>query len=218
MNSIKLNTTDRNPETESVPGVAYGPDLKENLHFEVEYNELNKVLNEAGANKIVQMNVGGEDHEVLFKDVQYNPVTNQIIHFDMYAIKRGQKMKANIPVVLIGESPAVLKGSVLNQFVDEIEVECIPSKLPESFEVDISKLEEVNDDVSIDDLKIEEGVELLVDEHLTIARIEEVQEHKIEDDGPVDAPSEEEGEEGSESVGEEGSGSAGEDSSEEKSE
>ena len=197
MNIITLNTKDRTNDGDSIPGVVYGPEMKQNAHIAVEYNELNKVLNEAGSNKIVQLKASGQDHdhEALFKDVQYDPVTNRVIHFDMYAIKRGQKIKAEIPVVLVGEAPAVLRGATLTQVIDEIEVECIPSKLPESFEIDVSGLEEIGNSISTDDIPKDEDVELLVEEHLTIAKIEEVHELKVEDEGPVDGPSDEEGEE-----------------------
>lgn len=206
MNSIKLTTTDRDNSSQSVPGVVYGPDLSDNIHLQAEYNDLYKVLVEAGANKIVQINVGGADHEVLFKDVQYDPISNDVIHFDMYAIKRGQKIKANIPVVLIGASPAVLKGAVLNQFIDELEVECIPSKLPESFEIDISSIDEVGDAIGVESISQVEGVDILGDS-TTIVKAEEVKAMKVEDDGPVDGPSDEDtegNEEGSTPAAEEG--------------
>ncbi len=219
-NSLNLKVATRKPKQElanrQVPGVVYGPDIDKNLTISADEVELNKVFDDAGYNKLIVLKEDGQDDvETLLKDVQYDPVSNNVSHFDLYAIKRGQKITTEIPVVLVGDAPAVQKGAVLNQFVEEIEVECLPSKLPEEFKIDISSLQEVGDSLSVEDIDAGEDVELLVDENLTIVRAEEVQELKVEDDGPVDGPSEE-GEEGEEAA--EGDSEASEEAAEDSSE
>lgn len=214
MKDITLNLTDRTTLTDdSVKGVIYGPELDENVNVAIDYNVLLKVYREAGSNHVVNAVVDGNTHEVLFKDIQLDPVKNTIGHFDLYAIKRGQKIKAEIPVTLIGDSPAVQKGANLNQIIDKLEVECIPSKLPDHFEIDISVITEIGDSIQVSDIKVDADVEILADTDATVARADEikVREEEVAEEEPA------EGEDGEESAGGEGS-AEGESSGENKDE
>lgn len=209
MKTITLNLTNREKaEENAVKGVIYGPELKTNVNVAIPYNELVKVYREAGYNHVVNAVIDKDTHEVLFKDIQLDPVKNTIGHFDLYAIKRGQKIKAEIPVVLVGDSPAVQKGANLNQIIDNIEVECIPSKLPESFEIDVAVIADIGDAIHISDIPVDSDVDLLIDQEATIAKAEEI---KVREEEPEVA---EDAEEGEAAEGEEGE-SSGEESAEE---
>lgn len=217
MKNITLNLTDRkSAEQDAIKGVIYGGDLKENVNVAIPYNDLIKVYREAGSNHIVNANVGKDTHEVLFKDIQVHPITNEIRHFDLYAIKRGQKIKAEIPLTLVGTSPAEQKGANLNQILDSIEIECIPSKLPDHFEIDVSVLAEIGDSLSVGDIKIDADIEVLVDKDAAIVKAEEIKVNVVEDASPEEEPTE--GEEGEAPADGEGTTEGGEAAAEESAE
>jgi len=191
MKNIVLNLTDRkSAEEDAIRGVIYGSDLNENVNVAIPYNDLIKVYREAGSNQIVNAKIGSDDHEVLFKDLQLHPVTNEIIHFDLYAIKRGQKIKTEIPVTLVGDSPAEQKGASINQILDNLEIECIPSKLPDHFELDISVLIEIGDSLSVSDIKVDSDVEMLAEPESTVVKVEEIKENIVEDTSPEESTDE----------------------------
>lgn len=192
--NLDLSKREAAVSEDSIAGIVYGNEAG-NIKVEAPANVVLKAFKVAGTSQIINVSVGNEKHEVLLKDVQYHPVTNNLIHFDLYAIKRGQKIKAEVPVVLIGESPAVAKGLEVNQLISVLEVETIPSKIPSAIEVDISKLEEVNDTLSVKDLSLDQEVDVLADGEQALVKVDEVKELEVED--TTAAGDEAEGEEGS---------------------
>lgn len=194
----------------SVPGVVYGREFK-STPVATDLVALTKLFHEAGSNHVVGLDIDGKTQDVLFKEVQFDPVTSDIRHFDLYAIVKGEKIKAEVPVEAIGDSPAVVKGAQLAVNVEMVEVECIPSKLPDHFELDISVIEEIGDTLHIYDIIVDDDVTILDDPETTVFKAEEIREMIIEEDEPEEVEGEEgeEGEEGAE--GEEGGASEGSD-------
>lgn len=189
------------PQT-SVPGVVYGREF-ESTAIAADLVTLTKMYNEAGSNHIVSLDIDGKNQDTVFKDIQFDPVTSDIRHFDLYAIKKGEKIKAEVPVVAIGDSPGVIKGGQLSVNLEEVEIECIPSKLPDHFDLDISVLTEIGDSLYVSDIKVDdEEIVILTDPETNVFKIDEIREMVVEDES---APAEEEiqGEEGEE--GEDGS-------------
>jgi large subunit ribosomal protein L25 len=93
--------------------------------------------------------------EVLVHEVQKNPVSGDFTHIDFYAITAGQKIHVNIPVKFVGESQAKRDGAIVEEHMTEIEVKCSPSDLVDFFEVDITQLAEMGDNIKVEDLKID---------------------------------------------------------------
>jgi large subunit ribosomal protein L25 len=151
----------RDQRTENeVFGVVYGHGL-ESTSVMGNQREVTKLINSAGTSQVIDLKIGDQKSlEVLLKAVDYDPVTNQLRHFDFYAIKKGEKIEADVPVRLIGEAPAARLGNIVHQLIDTIEVRCLPSQLPEAFEVDINDLNEVGDTIHVSDIKIEEEIEI----------------------------------------------------------
>lgn len=213
MKQLKLQATGRGVgkkgrsvlDDTTVPGVVYGREF-ESTPVAIDLVQLTKMFREAGSNHIITLDIDGKEQDVLFKEIQYNPVSMDISHFDFYAIKRGEKIKADVPVTAFGDSPAVIKGAQLLTNVETVEVECIPSKLPDHFELDISKIEEIGDSLHIYDIVVDDDVTILDDPETTVFKAEEIKEMVIEEETPEEEEAEGEGEEGEE--GEEGSESA----------
>lgn len=143
-----------------VPAIIYGAD-KEPLSVSIRYNELIKALeNEAFFSHILTLNVEGQDtEEVVIKALQRHPVKNVPVHADFQRIVRGQAMHIIVPVHYVGadDAPGHKKGGVFVSNATELEVTCIPSKIPEFLTVDVSNME-IGDSVHLMDIKMPEGV------------------------------------------------------------
>lgn len=156
-----------------VPGVVYGQG-EEAQTVSVSARELEKVYMSAGSNRLVEVKV--DDDEVfstLFVEVQSDPLTGDIRHFDLYKVKMDEEIETEIPIQLEGEAPATYNlDGVLMQNLESIEVRALPNKLPEVFTVDLEPLEEINASVHVSDLDVPEGVEILIDEEELIVKID----------------------------------------------
>jgi len=199
-----------------IPAVVYGNDF-ENTKIVVDKLVFNKVFGQAGESSLINLKIDENPAvKVLVHDIQLNAVTGDIMHVDFYKVNMKEKIKTAIPIVEIGESPAVLdlEGALINNR-DEVEVECLPGDLIPEIEVDISVLKTFDDVVKVSDLKVPAGIEILDDPEEVIFLIQtprsdeelaELEEEVKEDVESVEVEGEkpEEGEEGVE--GEEGAG------------
>ncbi len=155
-----------------VPAVVYGQGNDAEL-VSVEKRELNKAFASAGGNKIVGIKIDdARQKNALFHEVQKDARGN-IAHVDFYLVKMNEKLKADVPIHVTGESTAVYQqeGSLV-QPLQTIEVEALPGDLPESFEVDISILDDFEKTITVADLKSPQGVEILTPGEELIARVE----------------------------------------------
>jgi len=188
-------------------GVVYGQGLK-TTPLVGERKSVSKVLDEAGTSHIIQLVVDDQPPlNVLVKDLDHDPVTNTLRHFDLHAVKKGEKIDVEVPVELVGEAPAAKLGLVVHQLIDALEVRTDPAHIPEKFEINISGLSEVGDTIHVSDLSVDQNVEL--DEDLLqqpIVKIDEIHELKVEDETAEAEAADVEAEHGAE--GEEGEGEA----------
>lgn len=146
-----------------VPGVVYGQG-KEATAIQVNAKELDKIYHQAGTSRLVELKIAEQAVNVLFHDVQVNPITQQIEHFDLYTVKMDEKIKTEIPLRFTGEAPAVHElNAILVKNLEEIEVETLPGNLPENFEVNLDVLKEIGQSITVGDLKAPEGVTILVE-------------------------------------------------------
>lgn len=189
-------------------GVVYGHGI-ETTPVQGDWQKVNSLLQTAGTSHIIQLEIdGAKAREAVLKDIDFDPVTNQMRHFDLYVVKKGEKIHAEVPVIIEGNAPAAQKGLLVHQLIDAIEVVTLPSSLPESFTVDISQLSEVGDSIYVSDLKIEEGVEIsedLLEQPIIKIDAPREEEEVVEETESVDAdeiPSEHGGDEEGESESE----------------
>ena len=157
-----------------LPANIYGRKVK-SLAVQVDLKSFLPVLKEAGEAGLVELKVKGEDkiRPVLIHNIQYHSVSDQPLHADFYQVNLKEKVTTKIPVELVGESPAVKsKVGILIQPLSEIEVEALPTDLPEKIEVDISKLENIDDAVLVSDVKLEETVKVLTDTTQILVKID----------------------------------------------
>ena len=126
-----------------VPGVLYGGEGRTATPIAVDPKALLKILHsESGANTLISLKLAGAgDMRVLVKEFQLDPVTRQLLHADFYRIAMDRVLRVTIPVLVKGEPKGVKQQSGILEFIRrEIEIECLPSDIPEHVEIDVSEL------------------------------------------------------------------------------
>jgi len=159
--------------TGRVPAVLYGREL-ESIHLSVDAHEAEHLFHSISVdNTIVDLAVDGEKkpYQTLVREIQTHPWRDTLVHIDFLRIQEGVAVDLEVPVELIGVPVGVrLKGGVLEQIVHELEVRCIPSKIPESFTLDVTELD-INDSLHVSDIRLPEGVEILMSPDQTICAV-----------------------------------------------
>lgn len=141
-----------------VPAVVYGP-KQTPLSITLSEKDFDKIRKEAGESTIVELKGLKDTVEVLIKDVEFNPVKQQVLHVDFYAIERGKDITANVPLHFVGEAPVEdSKAGSVTKVLHEVEITCRPSVLPSHIDVDISVLVNVEDKIHVSDLVVPTGV------------------------------------------------------------
>ncbi len=142
-----------------------------------------RVLKQAGETGIVYLTLDKQKLPTMIRHIQQHPVTNKILHVDFYKVNLKEKVKAQVPIELIGEAPIVKSGYNLVQVLHEVEVEALPADIPDSIQVDVSHLEDEGQDIRIKDLKIDtKKTELIeIDPEETIVVIEKPKEEVEEE-------------------------------------
>jgi len=172
-----------------VPAVIYGP-KQEPTSVVLDAKGFDKVMREAGESTIIEVLGLASAIEVLIKDVDFDPIKQQIMHVDFYAIERGKEMTVHVPLHFIGEAPVeqVREGSV-TKVLHEVEVTCRPSNLPSHIDVDVSVLATVEDKIHVSDLNVSEGVKIEADPGETVAVVSVAQEESEEGSTEMDMDS-----------------------------
>lgn len=176
--------------------------------IKVDINEFIRVFDEAGETSVINLSIDGKKTiPVLVSQVDYDVVTDEVIHVDFRKVNLKEKIVANVPVELIGVAPAEKLGGIIVQSLDELEVEALPTDLPEKIEVDISVLTEIGQNVSIEDLTLAGDIEIMNEPDTVLVSAQEVTEEEPEPETEVEVTDGEEGEaseaEGSEASSEE---------------
>ncbi|RKX94126.1 MAG: 50S ribosomal protein L25 [Spirochaetes bacterium] len=142
-----------------IPAVMYG--YKGTKSIAVRRAEFESIFEEIGEHSIITLNLNDKEKvDVIVKDYQIDPVRKSLIHLDFLEIESGKELRTEIPIKIVGESKGVKKGGILEEFLREIEVECLPKDLPEYIELDISDLD-LGDSFHVSDLKVKEGIKIL---------------------------------------------------------
>ncbi len=155
-----------------IPMAYYGKGV-ENHGFSVDYQDFRRAYEKGGRSTIMYFkNEKEEDFPVLVQDIQYEPVSDQIIHVDVMAVQMGTAITTQVPLVLVGIAPAVkdLSG-VMIQSKESVEVECLPKDLIHEIEVDISPLVDFHTSLTIGDVKVPDTIKILDAEDINIVTV-----------------------------------------------
>ncbi len=179
MSDITLNVTTRESigtqavkklrAQSQIPGIFYfhGSD---NIPFVVDRAELHSIWgHESG---LLELVFDGKDSKKgIIRDIQFDPVKGKPIHLDVMGIRMGEKLKVTVAISLIGTPEGVkTHGGVLQQTLRDVEVECLPSNIPEYIELDVSELD-INQSLNISDIEVDDDLIIQADESTVVATV-----------------------------------------------
>ena len=213
MEQIELEATKREVTGKQVrflrrkgvtPANMYGHGL-DSVALQLDTKKLKQTLAKAGKTDLISLAVADSDApvKVLIREVQKNPVTQDLLHVDFYQVKMTEKIKAEIPLVFVGEAPATKKKNMsLLHLVDTVHIEALPDHLPHNFEIDISHLEDPDQAIHVKDISISSDIILLSDPEQMIIKVAEAR-GVVEEAPAAEAEAEEITEEAAEEATEE---------------
>ena len=121
--------------------------------------------------RIYEMDIKNELQYVMIKEIQYHSVTDEMIHVDFMRVRRTEKMTISVPITLVGKPVGVTEGGILSQAMNQIEISCYPTNVPERIEVDVDHLG-LNSSVSVADVNVDdEDIEILSAADLNVASV-----------------------------------------------
>lgn len=169
-----------------IPANIYGADYTSTA-IQLPLTDFKKVFAVARETGLVDVELDSKVVPVLIKNVQYNPLTDEVVHADFHKVNLREKISAKIPVEAVGESKAVTdKVGLLEQPVMEIEVEALPTDLPEKIEVNVENLAAVDEQILVSELTIPAGVEVLTDASQVVFKIGELITKEMEEQMAAD--------------------------------
>jgi large subunit ribosomal protein L25 len=155
----------------NIPATVYGHNYK-SQSLSINTDAFLAVYKEVGETGLVDLTIKGSSVPVLIHTIQKHPVNQTVLHVEFFKVNLSEKIKAHIPVVITGTSPAVEQhlGNLLT-VIQEIEVEALPDELPESITIDVSSLREVNDEIKVEEISVPKGVSLLTEKGAVVVKI-----------------------------------------------
>jgi large subunit ribosomal protein L25 len=152
------------------PAVLYGPDTEATM-LAVDTHELELALKDGFAKALIRLTIdGGTKRPVMIRELQTHPVAATLIHADFMEIDMKRKITVMIPVVAVGTCAGVEMGGLLQVVRRELEVECLPSQIPEAIEVDVTELN-LGDSVHVAEIPVADGVELVYENNFTVITV-----------------------------------------------
>lgn len=154
-----------------VPAVIYGAGLTP-VAVELKARDAEKALVRATGATLFDLELGGETHKVLVREVQRGSIRRDLRHVDFLKVAMDRLIRAVVPIELLGEAPAVKTlGGVLVTSVQAIEVEALPADLPDRISISIETLEKIDDKITVADLPLGKGVKVLTSAEDVVARV-----------------------------------------------
>ena len=168
-----------------IPAVLYGKD-QEPISLTLDAREALRLFHSISVeNTIVNVQIDDDKEalETLVREIQMHPYRPDLVHVDFYCIERGVALEVDIPANYVGTPQGVRDGGILEVILHEIRVKCIPSKIPDTIEIEISALD-IGDSIHANEISMAEGVELLTDPGQTVCLVSapRVEEEEVEED------------------------------------
>ncbi len=171
-----------------IPLSLYGGHIEPSA-LQAEEKVLRLVLNKAGHNRLIRLNLNdGDPHVVIAREIQREPISGRLLHVDLQEISLTEKMTVDVPIVLHGTAPAVTRGEgLLIHGLSQVSVRVLPTDLIPEIMVDVSSLTGVGQAIHVSDLKLGDKFEVLTSAEEMLAKIIPVKEEVITEEAPVAA-------------------------------
>jgi large subunit ribosomal protein L25 len=182
------------------PAHLFGHNL-ESLALQCDTAEVRKVIARAGETRLIDLKVKGdrESKKVFVREVQRDALGKILLHIDFYQVSMTERMTMDVPIVLVGEAPAMKgKGRMLTHGINQLSIECLPAKVPPQIEVDISVLTDLDQAIHVKDIVLDPEITIHADPEQLVAKVSEIAVVAEEEAVPAAAAVEAEAEEGAE--------------------
>ena len=156
----------------------------ESVALQCDTAELQQALAKTGRTGLISLKLDGEKRPrtVVLREVQVKPRTGKSLHVDFFQVKMGEEVKVDVPIILVGEAPALKsKENMLVQELNTLAIECLPAKIPSDIELDLSSLTEPEQTVRVKDIELDKEITILNDPQLAVIRIRSRPVEKIEE-------------------------------------
>tara|TARA_B100001029_G_scaffold174846_1_gene175448 strand:+ start:979 stop:1629 length:651 start_codon:yes stop_codon:yes gene_type:complete len=155
---------------DEIPGIYYSHDSKASISFSVSKKVMHEALKAEA--QVYQVSVGSKDRDVIIKSIQYHPISDEMLHIDLYGVRMDQEVTVKVPIELVGQSEGVKAGGVLNQTLTELDITCLPGNIPQNIEINISNLN-IGDTLRLGQLSLADGLIVIGDEENLIIAVNE---------------------------------------------
>lgn len=154
-----------------LPATIYGKKVT-STSVQVQQDDFEKTFKDAGRSGLVELALEKAIRPALIHNVQLDPVSGKPLHVEFFQVDLKEKVKTKVPVEFMGEAPAVSqKVGVLLTLLDELEIEALPTDLPEKITIDVSRLSSVDQELKVSDVKVPTGVAVLTDPNLGVVKV-----------------------------------------------
>jgi large subunit ribosomal protein L25 len=178
MEKIKLQLQNRDPKKPNklrsegkIPATLYGPG-QPSESLQVDEKTFSR-LPSAAFSHVIELETESGPVNALIREVQRRSTTHKPLNIEFYRVSADHKLTMTVPLSFVGESPAVALGGILTEIYQEAEIECLPKDIPDSIEVDLSKIIEIEQGLHFSDLTVPSGVEILNPPEEIIVRVVE---------------------------------------------
>ncbi|MFC1872526.1 50S ribosomal protein L25 [Chloroflexota bacterium] len=165
----------------------------ESLALQCETALLVKVLRKAGMTRSIDLTIEGANQtkSVFVREAQLGHISRELLHVDFYQVRKGEKIKMDIPIILIGEAPGMkLKGRMLSRGITMLHVESTPEILPSEIQVDISGLETLDQAIHVKDITLNPEISVQTDSDQLVVKITEAASVRADEDEAEEAAAE----------------------------
>jgi len=155
-----------------IPAILYGPKMAP-VTLALDKKEFSRRVAGLQGSHLVRMKSAAAElaeKVALVKDMQFHPITDDVIHADFYEVDLSARIQVHVPLHFVGKAVGIVNGGILQPILREIEVECLPLDIPEFFDVDVSTLD-IGDSVHIEDLHMPEGVVSMAEDNLALVTV-----------------------------------------------
>ena len=155
-----------------IPGILYGPKTQP-VALEIDRKDFSSRVADLEGSHLVRLKSSSStlaDRVALVKEVQYHPITGDVVHTDLYEVDLTARIQVRVPLHFVGKAEGVVRGGILQPVVREIEVECLPLDIPEFFNVQVSGLD-IGDSLHIEDLAMPAGVTALYESNFALVTV-----------------------------------------------
>jgi large subunit ribosomal protein L25 len=157
------------------PAHLFGHGL-ESLALQCATPALQQIIAQAGTTRLIYLGIEGDKQprSVFIREIQRDVCNDELLHVDFYQVKRTEKIRVDVPIVLVGEAPAMKeKGSILTHSLTSLSIESLPAKLPPQIEVDLSPIEEMGQAIHVRDIAFSPDITVLTDPEQMVVKVSE---------------------------------------------